>query len=738
MDGHEAAGAADGAASGWRPRLPRLARDQLTAFLELFALAGLVVARPLLAALGDSPDLLLFRQADREDVVLLGVAVVLLPPLALAALGVLAGLAGRPARRLVHLVVVALLLGLLGLEVAKQLTPVRGPALVLLGGLAAAAGGLAYARTAPDRRWLHWLWPAPLVFLLVFLLASPAAKLVGSLPSPSTTPAAAPAAGTGRPGPVVMVLMDEFPLRSLLDSQGRIDARLYPNFARLAGGSTWYRNATAVAGLTSNAVPAMLTGRYPAQYRLPVASEYPDNLFTLLSRSYHYRLRVFEGVTQLCPPGICPDAKRPGPGQGAATRAPTPRVRGGLRALLRDSARAWTRIASPRAGGQEPTATPEGSAPDPAAGPSATADPAERARIAKSYTRGIGLDGFLTALRPAATGQRVLYFVHLLIPHQPWKYLPSGRTYPERTLGPPPANGNWTSEPWPVQSVHQRHLMQTAEADRMLGRLVARLKAIGLYDRALLVLTADHGMAFQPGQPGRATLGPHTAPDVLWVPLFIKRPGQRAGSVSDVNWEHVDLLPTVIGLLGGRVPWPVDGVAWAGPAAGERTRSDKWFYPQPGHRQVVDGPANQAAALRGVTDQLLRPQDGYLGWFQTGRHADLVGRPVDRLPLAASGGTARVIGPAEDGHVDLAGGTVPAQVAGRLLLAAPGLPSRPAVVVAVNGVVGGVSETFASGDPRPTWFTAMVPDSLMRQGANRLQLFALDAAGRLHPLRLTG
>jgi hypothetical protein len=60
------------------------------------------------------------------------------------------------------------------------------------------------------------------------------------------------------------------------------------------------------------------------------------------------------------------------------------------------------------------------------------------------------------------------------------------------------------------------------------------------------------------------------------------------------------------------------------------------------------------------------------------------------------------------------------------------------VVVAANGVVGGVSETFASGDPRPTWFTAMVPDSLMRQGANRLQLFALDAAGRLHPLRLTG
>jgi hypothetical protein len=32
----------------------------------------------------------------------------------------------------------------------------------------------------------------------------------------------------------------------------------------------------------------------------------------------------------------------------------------------------------------------------------------------------------------------------------------------------------------------------------------------------------------------------------------------------------------------------------------------------------------------------------------------------------------------------------------------------------------------------------MVPDRLMHQGANRLELFALDSAGGLHPLRLTG
>ena len=85
--------------------------------------------------------------------------------------------------------------------------------------------------------------------------------------------------------PVVMLLLDEFPLTSLLDSKGQVDARLYPNFAKLAGQSTWYRNATAVSGLTQWAVPAMLSGRYPtkARWRPP---RRPPSTPTTCSRSW--------------------------------------------------------------------------------------------------------------------------------------------------------------------------------------------------------------------------------------------------------------------------------------------------------------------------------------------------------------------------------------------------------------------------------------------------------------------
>ena len=719
-----------------------LAGRELWAFLDLLALAGFVVAQPLLDVLGKSPDFLLFRQADAHDIVALALAITLLPPLALWALEVVVGAAGRRPRQAAHLALVAGLLGLLGLEAAKKLTPLRGPVLALAGAVVAVAGGLLYARLPVVRLWLRFLYPAPVVFLLAFLLLSPAAELLRPPPAAASAPPA-PAAPTVKAGPIVMLLMDEFPLKTLLDHRGEIDRRLYPNFAKLATASDWYRNATATIGMTGWALPSILSGRYPAEDRLPIASQFPDNLFTLLGNSYHYKMHVFEGMSQLCPPATCPDAKRSS--GGTALGGNGAGSGGGLRGVLRDSATVFSQIVSTHDAAQDPTATLEEATDDDAAGPDASADPEGRAQIVRGYKRGVNFSRFLTAIRPSKNpDQRAMYFVHVLIPHQPWRYLPSGERYPERVLGEGrfAKAGRWVSEPWPVESIHQRHMMQAAVADRMLGDLIARLRKTGLYDHSLLIVTADHGLAFTPGQSGRASVVPATAPDVLWVPLFIKHPGQRSGAANDVNWEHVDLVPTIADIEGLRVPWKLEGVSWADPKSAARQRTEKWFDTRPGRRFSFAGPANQAIVLRGTTDSLLRPQDGYLGWFEFGPHADLVGRKVADLEAGPPAGTARVVGLDEYRHVDPASGTVPAQVGGRLTKLAPGVPARPPVVAAINGVVGGVSETFASPvGSSPTWFTAMVPDSLMHQGDNHLQLFLLDSAGgrqRLRPLTLTG
>ena len=705
-----------------RPRagLRALAGRQLWPLLELFVLAGFAVAQPLLDVIGRSPDFLLFRQADAKEIALLAFTITFGPPLVLWGLELLAGLAGRRVQRAVHLALVGGLMAVLGLEVAKKLTPLRGPALVAVGVVAGIGAGVLYARASAFRLWLRYASPAPLVFLLVFLLVSPAAQLLR--PAPATArPAGAALPADG--APVVIILLDELPLRSLLDHSGQIDRRLYPNFAKLAGQSTWYRNATGVSGLTNWAMPAMFTGRYPAKDVAPIAARYPNNLFRLLGGS-GYDMRVFEGITQLCPPGTCAIQASPG-GQG------------GFRRVARDSARLWTEISSPRDSAVDPTATLEEDTVDPN---DQAATGAPKARQDPTWVkRPASLDGFLADLRP--TGGPSVHFLHILLPHQPWRYLPSGLKYRERPVGEGlMKEGRWSTERWPVQSTHQRHLMQTAYTDRLLGTIVKQLRTTGLYDRSLLLVTADHGLAFTPGEESRSTVTEGTAPDVLWVPLFIKRPGQQDSSVNDVNFEHVDLAPTISELAGLKVPWATDGVSWADPSKPMRQRTEKWFYPRPGEQTVVEGSRNRAIALQGLSDQVVRVGDDYLDWFKLGPSADLVGRRVGDLAVGAGGGTARVIGLNDYRRIDPSSGQVPAQVGGQLTRVATGLPARPAVAVALNGVITGMSETFTSGDDSSIWFSTMASDSLMRRGENRLELFLVDTTGgprRLRPLTLT-
>jgi hypothetical protein len=708
-------------------------RPRLWAFFELFALVGFVVAQPTLDVLGKAPDFFLFRQAGRAEILALVLAVTVLPALALWLAELAAGLAGERARQVTHVGMVGGLLAVLALEVGKSLTPVRGPGLVALGVAGGLLGGLVYATWPGLSLWLRYLAPAPLVFALVFLLVSPVSKLV--LPQPGGAAAASPSGRITPEHPVVLLLLDELPLTSLLDSSGRIDARLYPNFAKLAGHSTWYRNATAVSGLTNWAVPTMLSGRYPTaaqEEASPTAAQYPQNLFTLLGASYP--IEQFQVVTQLCPARICKATKDSAP-SGA-----------GLKTTLRDSARVFKRIVTPRDVDENPTGAWLTADPEAERKPGAARGGGPGSPILREIEQGNESRQYYNFVKSIeGSDPPTFYFLHLLLPHQPWRYLPDGRVYSDRGDGRN-ANG-WTSEPWPPRLSRQRHLMQVAETDRLLGQVMRRLQEQGMYDDTLFVVTADHGMSFKPEEYGRRVATPGNVDQVLWVPTFIKRPGQAEGQVNDRNWEHVDLVPTLADHLGIKVPWELDGVSQAG-AEEPRTRTSKWFFSKPGQRQEFPGPENQAKALAGVTDEMVRAGDGYPGWFQFGPHADLVGRRPGEVGVdPASAGSARVEKLAEYRRVDPGSGLVPAQVSGQVSLAA-GVPDRPAVAVAVNGVIAGVSEMFrerrdAKGSQPvgpPDKFSALTLDTVYRKGENRLELFVIDDSGgrvRLRPLAVS-
>ena len=395
-----------------------LARIHLRALVELFVLCGLAVAQPVLDVTGKSPDFFLFRRAGRLDILLLVAVVTLLPGLSIWAFEVLVGLVSEPARRLLHLAAVTGLMALLALEVAKKVTDLRGPRLVGVAVAGGALGGVLYARTSWLRLWLRYLAPAPLVFALVFLLLSPTSSLVLPARSEASASSAPGATAGGKHPPLVVILFDEFPLQSLLDSKGHIDRRVYPNFARLADQSTWYRNATGVSGFTPWALPAMLTGNYPTKVTAPSYTEYPDNMLTLFGR--YYNLKVLETITQLCPPSRCP------PFVGHLDQV-------GLAAVLRGSARIFKEMVSPY-----DYAVNQGFFVDEADQREVSAKQVRKAANATQFrfnqlqlNQPARFNQFLAALKPS--NLPTMHFLHLLLPHQPWHYLPSGEEYNVKT-----------------------------------------------------------------------------------------------------------------------------------------------------------------------------------------------------------------------------------------------------------------------------------------------------------------
>jgi arylsulfatase A-like enzyme len=96
------------------------------------------------------------------------------------------------------------------------------------------------------------------------------------------------------------------------------------------------------------------------------------------------------------------------------------------------------------------------------------------------------------------------------------------------------------------------------QLDDGIARLVAALRERSALDDTLLVITSDHGEEFL--EHGGVLHGRTQFDEVLRVPLILAGPGIPAGLRLAASVSLIDLLPTLVSLLGLPAPRDVDGI----------------------------------------------------------------------------------------------------------------------------------------------------------------------------------
>jgi hypothetical protein len=709
----------DAAAGNGEDSLRRLALRHL---LVLLGLTGFALSQPMLSLLGDSPILFSTHNVEGAALVVVVVGLTFLPPLVLWGLELAVSAVNRRAGAVTHLVIVAALAILALIQVVKALGLEQGVLIGLVAGGIGVGLTVAYARFAPVATWLQYTAVLPFLALALFF-TSPSASLIDRSDTDPVETASSDALDN-----VVFIVLDEFPTKSLLDDTDGIDPVRFPHLAELAGDATWYRNYTAAAPSTRFAVPAILSGNQPLP-EAPLLANYPDNLFTWLAPTHD--LTAFETATQLCGLTSCAEGP-PGSGSGGDVQ---------LADLLSTTADLYRERVSlgPNKGERIDTfeETVEIASAPPNSSLSAGSDAPDVLTDAELQARPGRLNDYIDSLVPRP-GRPALFFLHIMLPHSPWRLDAEGNAY-GTGFGLPdtyPFTGQNNDGEWISAVTEQRHLLQAQYTDALVGDIMAELRERGLYDDSLVVVLGDHGASFELDTPMRALPdGDQNLDALAFAPLLIKAPGQTEGAIDDSNLMAIDVLPTVADLLGLELDFEVEGLPAGDPGIDARG-SEKVFYDTEGGAgagtivgvRTFDGDDHQPRAADRWIPPLVAGAPTFAGLYERfglEDQAALIGTSIDDLDLRDAGRARMPMldriewSPKGTPRVGLAGGSVEGT-------------SGDAIVLAVNGTIVAVSPLYEA-DGQPGSFAFLFPNDALNEGTNEVRLAVLDGQTASEP-----
>lgn len=695
----------------------------------------------MLSLLGDNPEFFVARGNTTGQIIVYTLALAFVPPLIALAIEALAQLVNRDLRWGIHLVLMVVVLGCFVLQLIKDKLDWPAGLLIGLSLVIAALFVYAYTRWRFPRSFMDILTPAPVIVILIFFCFSGASKLI--LPREQPDPVNVE---IGNPAPVVMVIFDEFPLASLMDEKGDIDRTRFPAFADLASTSTWYENATGAAAYTPQAVPAILSGTEPDQSDLPIAADHPRNLFTLLGKTYD--VRVMEAATQLCPEELCPDS-RVGSDDAKLSDLFSDLEVVQKHLLLPDSMRRnlpdvsktfgeFTNESGDGGGGEDAESGATGATgATGTTGPTGetTAEPPERTGqgAARKLGRMLALrsnedeldriNNFIGNIAPGQT--ETLDLIHVEKPHYPWRHIPNGQRYSNLTgewNGLLPNDGPWMAPPKVIDIALQRHLLEVGYVDTLLSRITDDLKKKGLWDEALVVVTADHGASFQPRIARRAAVKQNLG-EIASVPLFMKAPGQEEPEVVGEHFCSTSILPEIAERLEIDYPWdtadcPAEQVKVVNSPQGEATAS---FDTMKKQRQRL-------------VDRIQRVFGTDVGWgptYRFGPRKDLIGKKVSQLNVNDDIASHKQrADPERRNPVKRYDPSAPTLLGLLQRGYLKNIDQNRVLAVAVDDRIEAVGWTFKDGFGFGPGYSILLPPDSLKRGFNKVDIYLVEGGGK--------
>jgi hypothetical protein len=350
------------------------------------------------------------------------------------------------------------------------------------------------------------------------------------------------------------------------------------------------------------------------------------------------------------------------------------------------------------------------------------------------------LSRLFRSIRP--TDEPTFWLAHILLPHGPYMFLPSGNQTRPDWQDPIPGMNSTPGFYSSYQALHaqQRLQLQIGFVDRELGRLLARMRREGTFDKSLIVVTADHGISSEHGVRTRRDTDMRNIDELAPVPLFVKAPRQKRGKVIRSYVRTTDVAPTIADLVNARLPYRADGRSAFSRAV--RSRRGAMIIKRDFSRRLrISG--RELERRRGALLRARLRHFGHGDWDRLytgiGPSRELIGRPVAELTrVAPSQLQASIVREVDLRSVRRDSLVRPTQIAGAIVGGNP--DTTRDLAIAVNGTVEATGVSFHLRLPKAERartgevFAVMVPERSIRFGRNHVEVFEIVGGRRLRPL----